>query len=98
MKGQWECFSDASYYDKWAVRNKTDRAFHSAIHVSTKEEAEFLTLKLNKLDLYREALDLLSSRAIDMGDRYEIPLDDYEKAFQSVEQALNTEVTNEIPI
>lgn len=43
----WEYFRDAAYYDKWAVRNKLDKAFTSAIHVETFEEAEFLVDELN---------------------------------------------------
>ena len=46
---RWEYFCDSSYYDKWAVRDKADRSFHSAIHVGTKEEAEFLANSLNEL-------------------------------------------------
>lgn len=56
-KLDWEYFSDASYYDKWAVRNKTDRKFHSAIHVATKEEAEFLVGKLNGHQSLIDALE-----------------------------------------
>lgn len=44
---KWEYFCDPSYYHKWAVRNS--RRFDSAIHVGTKEEAEFLANELNKL-------------------------------------------------
>lgn len=45
----WECFRDEGYYHKWAVRDKNgDMAFMSAIHVNTKEEAEFLVERLNQ--------------------------------------------------
>lgn len=54
---QWECFSDSAYFNNWAVRNKTDRKFHSAIHVATKEEAEFLIGKLNSQQGLIDALE-----------------------------------------
>lgn len=53
---KWECFSDAAYYDRWAVRNTKYKSFNSAIHVGTKEEAEFLVTQLSKLDLVRDVL------------------------------------------
>lgn len=45
---EWECFCDEAYYHQWAVRNKNgDCSFTSAIHVRTKDEAEFLVSRLN---------------------------------------------------
>lgn len=46
----WECFRDINYYNQWAVRNKENKSFHAAIHVGTKEEAEFLVDALNAKD------------------------------------------------
>mgnify|MGYP001581956061 CR=1 FL=1 len=64
---RWEYFCDSSYYDKWAVRDKADRSFHSAIHVGTKEEAEFLANSLNELltlqDRYNEMEKVLEEYA-----------------------------------
>ena len=60
-KSKWECFSDAAYFDKWAVRNTSDMSFSSVIHVNTKEEAEFLVEKLNS---YKELVGALESAYI----------------------------------
>lgn len=48
-KWRWECFYDENYFQLWAVRNSSELAFTDAIHVRTKEEAEFLIRQLNKL-------------------------------------------------
>lgn len=46
----WEYFLDISYFDKYAVREKTNpHLIENSIHVNTKEEAIFLTKSLNKL-------------------------------------------------
>lgn len=52
----WESFCDEAYFDMWAIRNTSDKSFNSAIHVNTKEEAEFLVDKLNQNDALVEAL------------------------------------------
>ena len=46
----WESFRDISYYDMFAVRKITERAFNQAIHVHTEEEADFLVMSLNELE------------------------------------------------
>ena len=46
----WESFRDISYYDMFAVRKITERAFNQAIHVHTEEEAVFLVMSLNELE------------------------------------------------
>ena len=56
MTKNWECFCDIAYFDKWAVRDRNDKSFMATIHVSTKDEAEFIVEKFNKLD---ELVDLL---------------------------------------
>lgn len=50
MDKNWECFSDATYFDKWAIRDKRDKSFTSAIHVETYNEAQDITDKFNKLE------------------------------------------------
>ena len=45
----WEYFLDIAYFDMYAVRNINDKSFNSAIHLKTKEEAQFLTDSLNEL-------------------------------------------------
>lgn len=49
----WEYFFEEFYYGLWAVRNKQHRGFNEAIHVRTKEEAEFLVEALNERDKLR---------------------------------------------
>lgn len=44
---KWSCFCDESYFHKWAIQHKDRKAFTQAIHVNTKEEAEFLVERLN---------------------------------------------------
>ena len=53
MVDKWECFRDSAYYDMWAVRNKDNKGFYHAIHVGTRDEAEFLVESLNELDRLR---------------------------------------------
>jgi hypothetical protein len=75
----WEWFLDESYYDQYAVRNTSNKSFNDAIHVKTREEAEFLTKALNELDLLKstvqnlernvEALDRSSGLALKERDR-----------------------------
>lgn len=60
-KDKWECFSDPSYFDKWAVRNTRDKSFNSAIHVNTMEEAKFLVGQLNKVDSITEFMPEIKS-------------------------------------
>ena len=59
----WEFFCDTSYYDKWAVRNADDKSFNSAIHVGTKEEADFLVESLNGLAELQAKLGKIASMA-----------------------------------
>jgi hypothetical protein len=49
----WECFCDDCYYGMYAVRHTSDKSFSSAIHVMTKEEAEFICEKLNELQILK---------------------------------------------
>lgn len=49
FKQPWKYFCDESYFHKWAVQHEEHRSFNQAIHVNTKEEAEFLVDQLNKL-------------------------------------------------
>jgi uncharacterized lipoprotein YehR (DUF1307 family) len=53
---KWHCFCDTAYYHYWAVQHKEQRDFYQAIHVNTKEEAEYLVEQLNKLERYEAAL------------------------------------------
>jgi hypothetical protein len=69
-KHAWECFCDTAYYDKWAVRNTVDKSFKAAIHVETKEEAEFLVEKLRNFDALVEALEEIKSGMPKSDDDY----------------------------
>lgn len=49
LNEKWECFCDEGYYHMWAVCDANgSKAFTDAIHVRTKEEAEFLVERLNR--------------------------------------------------
>lgn len=45
---EWECFRDASYYDMWCVRQKSERRFGHGFHLVNGGEAEVLCRILNK--------------------------------------------------
>jgi hypothetical protein len=75
----WECFCDPAYYDKWAVRNKIERSFYQAIHVNTKEEAEFLVTRLNQLELYGGLLEWIHEEADSDNPAFKLPEDALEK-------------------
>jgi len=57
----WHCFLDRSYFDTWAVQHKDRRSFYEAIHVNTREEAEFLVEQLNRVVELEEALRKVKS-------------------------------------
>jgi hypothetical protein len=45
----WEFFQDASYYDMFCVRSKSDRQFGAGFHLVNGDEAEKLCDLLNRL-------------------------------------------------
>lgn len=49
-RAQWEMFSDATYYDMWAVREKGDKDFNSPrlFYFMSKEDAEQFKLLVEK--------------------------------------------------
>lgn len=47
-EGTWECFSDPSYYDMWAVRLKGETRFHQVFHLFNGDEAKALVDVLNR--------------------------------------------------
>jgi hypothetical protein len=55
----WECFQDASHFDMWCVRLKSDRAFGAGFHLVHQNEAEGLR------DLLNEARRLLNAHSYD---------------------------------
>lgn len=63
---KWECFCDEAYYGTWAVRNIDDKSFNSAIHVNTKEEAEFLVNELNSKDKLQSRIEELEGALFDI--------------------------------
>ena len=67
---KWECFSDKSYFDLWAVRNTKNKDFYSAIHVRTQKEAEFLVGALNRLDDLEEKYEMFVEWAFSMCNTY----------------------------
>ena len=48
----WECFSDAAYYDMWAIRQIGNRNFDETIHVVNGKEAKHLCAWLNSLNTH----------------------------------------------
>jgi hypothetical protein len=47
----FEYFNDPCYYDMWAVREVGTSSLNDTAHVVTKEEAEWLTKRLNDMNL-----------------------------------------------
>ena len=45
----WETFCDASYYDLWLVRRRSEREFGQGYHIANKQEAKHLTELLNRV-------------------------------------------------
>ena len=92
LDAQWECFCDMAYFDKWAVRNKNDRAFTSAIHVETYDEAQYITEKFNELDVAKEQLTQTQQKldvAVEALEWAELMLDNIEngRGFGKIEIA-----------
>lgn len=56
MSQTWECYSDASYYDLWAVRIAGERRWGWSYHMNRKEEAEGLCKRLNDMEWRIESL------------------------------------------
>ena len=52
---QWECFSDAAYFDMWCVREVGERRFGHGFHLVNGDEAKGLCDLLNST-ICREAL------------------------------------------
>ena len=95
LSDKWECYSDPSYFDKWAVRHTSKRAFTAAIHVGTPEEAEFLTEQLNKLDSLVMVNAILSGtvRCKEMGlSCYQSILQEKTEQLTATQQALDSAV------
>jgi hypothetical protein len=46
----WETFCDASYYDMWRVRRKTERGWGDGLHLADGLEAKALCSLLNQLE------------------------------------------------
>ena len=75
---KWECFCDAVYYKLWAVKPVDCGDFHQTIHVTTKEEAEFLVESLNSAVPFSVVEEVLKSNTEFLWDKksadYEIDL------------------------
>lgn len=46
---KWECFSDPSYFDMWAVKQICNSQFDDAFHVTSEVEARRLCALLNRI-------------------------------------------------
>ena len=84
--GEWECFCDHAYYERWAVKPFECGDFHQTIHVNTKEEAEFLVERLNSTvplsvveDAYKQGYEKGHHDTVEGGYNPDLSAEDYIK-------------------